>query len=200
MITLILPRPLQDTIRAALLKAGRREIGGILMAEHVGPNEFEVKDLTVHRRGTVFNFVRVLEDGHVVGPVAEQQLVPERVTVQVEDGLAGDEDVLGHERTPSIHTRRGNICVIATDNHQTRVLQMPRWSEERHVLQAAPGDTNRTSCKQLGQYRPHEHRFSRLTDRPVRVRRRAGPHSDDEPNHSITTRSPAGDSPADDRT
>ncbi|HAX42788.1 MAG TPA: Mov34/MPN/PAD-1 family protein [Bryobacteraceae bacterium] len=62
MITLILPRPLQDTIRAALLKAGRREIGGILMAEHVGPNEFEVKDLTVHRRGTVFNFVRVLED------------------------------------------------------------------------------------------------------------------------------------------
>lgn len=62
MITLILPRPLQDTIRAALLKAGRREIGGILMAEHVGPNEFEVKDLTVHRRGTVFSFVRVLED------------------------------------------------------------------------------------------------------------------------------------------
>lgn len=62
MITLILPRPLQHTIRAALLKAGRREIGGILMAEHVGPNEFEVKDLTVHRRGTVFNFVRVLED------------------------------------------------------------------------------------------------------------------------------------------
>jgi [CysO sulfur-carrier protein]-S-L-cysteine hydrolase len=62
MITLILPRPVQDTIRAALLKAGRREIGGILMAEHVGPNVFEVKDLTVHRRGTVFNFVRVLED------------------------------------------------------------------------------------------------------------------------------------------
>lgn len=62
MITLILPRPIQDTIRAALLKAGRREIGGILMAEHVGPNAFEVKDLTVHRRGTVFNFIRAVED------------------------------------------------------------------------------------------------------------------------------------------
>jgi len=32
------------------------------MAEHVGHNEFEVKDLTIHRRGTVFNFVRAVED------------------------------------------------------------------------------------------------------------------------------------------
>lgn len=62
MITLILPRPIQDTIRTALLKAGRHEIGGVLMAKHVGPNEFEVKDLTVHRRGSVFNFVRAIEE------------------------------------------------------------------------------------------------------------------------------------------
>jgi len=61
MITLILPRPIQDTIRTALLKAGRREVGGVLMAEHIGRNTFEVKDLTVHRRGSVFNFVRAIE-------------------------------------------------------------------------------------------------------------------------------------------
>ena len=62
MITLILPPPIQDKIRTALLKAGRHEIGGVLMAEHVGPNEFEVKDLTVHRCGSVFNFVRAIEE------------------------------------------------------------------------------------------------------------------------------------------
>jgi proteasome lid subunit RPN8/RPN11 len=62
MTMLILPRPIQDTIRAALLKAGRREVGGILMAEHIGPNTFELKDLTVHRRGSVFNFVRAIEE------------------------------------------------------------------------------------------------------------------------------------------
>jgi [CysO sulfur-carrier protein]-S-L-cysteine hydrolase len=47
---------------AALRKAGKREIGGILMAEHMGPNQFEVKDLTVHRRGTIASFVRRIEE------------------------------------------------------------------------------------------------------------------------------------------
>ena len=62
MITLILPSQIQDTIIAALHKAGRHEVGGVLMAEHVGPDRFEVSELTVHRRGTVFNFVRAIEE------------------------------------------------------------------------------------------------------------------------------------------
>jgi len=32
------------------------------MAEHVGINEFEIKDLTVHRRGAFASFVRRIED------------------------------------------------------------------------------------------------------------------------------------------
>ena len=62
MITLILPSQVQDTIKAALHKSGRHEVGGVLMAEHVGPDRFEVKELTVHRRGSVFNFVRAIEE------------------------------------------------------------------------------------------------------------------------------------------
>src|SRR2546427_2280770 len=55
-------RVTQDTIKAALHKAQRREVGGVLMAEHSGPNRFEVRELTVHRRGSVFNFVRAIEE------------------------------------------------------------------------------------------------------------------------------------------
>jgi hypothetical protein len=62
MIRLILPRPIRETIKAALQKAGKREVGGVLMAEHVSRNEFEIKDLTVHRRGSVFNFIRRIEE------------------------------------------------------------------------------------------------------------------------------------------
>lgn len=32
------------------------------MAEHVGPNEFKVSDITVHRRGGIASFVRRIED------------------------------------------------------------------------------------------------------------------------------------------
>jgi proteasome lid subunit RPN8/RPN11 len=62
MITLILPSQVQDSIKASLHKSGRHEVGGVLMAEHVGPDRFEVKELTVHRRGSVFNFVRAIEE------------------------------------------------------------------------------------------------------------------------------------------
>src|SRR5437016_1077963 len=62
MIVLILPAEIRETIRAALTKAGTREVGGVLMAEHVGPNEFEIKDLTVHRRGAFATFVRRIEE------------------------------------------------------------------------------------------------------------------------------------------
>lgn len=62
MIRLILPPQIRETIKAALIRAGEREVGGILMAEHIGVNEFEVKELSVHRRGTIFNFVRRIEE------------------------------------------------------------------------------------------------------------------------------------------
>ena len=62
MIKLILPPQIRETVKAALLKAGDREVGGILMAEHIGINEFEIKELSVHRRGTFFNFIRRIEE------------------------------------------------------------------------------------------------------------------------------------------
>jgi proteasome lid subunit RPN8/RPN11 len=62
MIVLILPLEIRQTIKAALLKAGTREVGGVLMAEHLGPNRFLVKELTVHRRGAFASFVRFVEE------------------------------------------------------------------------------------------------------------------------------------------
>lgn len=62
MLTLILPPDIQAKLHAALRSAGKREIGGVLMAEHVGPNRFEVMDITVHKRGTIASFVRRIED------------------------------------------------------------------------------------------------------------------------------------------
>lgn len=62
MLTLILPPEQHELLLAALRKAGRREVGGILMGEHVGPNLFIVREMTVHRRGAVATFVRRIED------------------------------------------------------------------------------------------------------------------------------------------
>ena len=62
MLTLSVPPELTKTITVALQKAGQREIGGVLMAEHIGHNEFRVKDLTVHRRGAFASFVRRIEE------------------------------------------------------------------------------------------------------------------------------------------
>lgn len=62
MLTLLLPTDLSDRIKAALRKAGHREIGGILMAEHVGVDTFSLTDLTIHRRGTIASFVRRIEE------------------------------------------------------------------------------------------------------------------------------------------
>lgn len=65
MPTLILPVEQREIIVDALRRAGRREIGGILMAEHVGVDEFRIAEITVHRRGTFASFMRRIED--VVG-------------------------------------------------------------------------------------------------------------------------------------
>ncbi len=62
MLTLILQPNVTQTLGAALEKAGRHEVGGVLMAEHVGVNEFTITDLTVHNRGALASFVRRIED------------------------------------------------------------------------------------------------------------------------------------------
>lgn len=59
---LILPTELRIQIEAALRKAGSNEIGGILMAEHVGEDTFLVRSLTIQRLGgTVATFLRHVE-------------------------------------------------------------------------------------------------------------------------------------------
>lgn len=62
MLTLILPPEQQELLVAALRKAGRREVGGILMGRHAGPNLFVVLEITVYRRGVFASFVRRIED------------------------------------------------------------------------------------------------------------------------------------------
>lgn len=62
MITLILPPEQHDLLLAALRKAGRREVGGILMGEHAGPNVFIVRKISVYRRGAFASFLRRVED------------------------------------------------------------------------------------------------------------------------------------------
>src|SRR6266851_2546936 len=62
MLNLILPPDISGKIKSALEKAGRREVGGVLLAEHVGPDEFAVQEITVHRRGSIASFVRLIED------------------------------------------------------------------------------------------------------------------------------------------
>jgi len=61
-LTLILPAEVREEILAALRSSGRREVGGILMAEHVARDTFAVRSITVHRRGTFAAFVRRIED------------------------------------------------------------------------------------------------------------------------------------------
>lgn len=62
MLNLVLPLEVTNVIQAALRKAGRQEIGGILMAEHTAPDEFKVQEITVHRRGAIASFIRRIED------------------------------------------------------------------------------------------------------------------------------------------
>lgn len=65
---LILPREIRQQLEIALRDARRREIGGILMAEHSAENTFCVRSLTVQRRGGSFAaFVRAVEA--ILGPL-----------------------------------------------------------------------------------------------------------------------------------
>lgn len=62
MLTLILPPEVITVLEQALRRAGQREIGGVLMAEHVRVNEFVVRDISIHRRGTFVSFFRRIEE------------------------------------------------------------------------------------------------------------------------------------------
>jgi integrative and conjugative element protein (TIGR02256 family) len=62
MLTLAIPREISQRLEDALSRAGRREVGGILMAEHAGVNQFVVREITVHRAGAVAAFVRRVEE------------------------------------------------------------------------------------------------------------------------------------------
>ncbi len=59
---LILPVELKERITRALLKAGPREIGGVLMGEHVGNDSFKITSITIQQPGTVSKFIRKIED------------------------------------------------------------------------------------------------------------------------------------------
>lgn len=62
MLKLILAPEVAEEITVALLKSGDREIGGILMGEHAGPDEFKVTKITVQKRGGISSFIRIIED------------------------------------------------------------------------------------------------------------------------------------------
>ena len=60
---LLLPLEIVERLVTALNKAGTREIGGILMGEHLAENVFRVTDLTIQRHGGGFaSFRRVVKD------------------------------------------------------------------------------------------------------------------------------------------
>ena len=58
-----IPPEISHQIVDALRKAGKREVGGILMGEHIGINTFRVKEITIqHKGGTFSTFVRIVEE------------------------------------------------------------------------------------------------------------------------------------------
>ena len=60
---LLIPPEIRTRLVDALLQAGKREIGGILMGEHVGPDTFRVMEITIQRHGGTFAaFVRIVSE------------------------------------------------------------------------------------------------------------------------------------------
>ncbi|MDD5500745.1 MAG: Mov34/MPN/PAD-1 family protein [Candidatus Omnitrophica bacterium] len=57
----IIPPEIQKRLISALIRAEEKEIGGILMGESLGNEEFEVTDITIQTKGGTFiTFVRSL--------------------------------------------------------------------------------------------------------------------------------------------
>lgn len=66
----LVPPEIRKQLISALRTAGRREIGGILMGEHVDTDTFRVVSLTIQTRGGAFaRFVRLVQD--IVRPLAD---------------------------------------------------------------------------------------------------------------------------------
>lgn len=58
---IILPPKIQSKLVSALKEAGNREIGGVLMGEHIADNTFRVFDLSIQtQKGSAFYFLRRL--------------------------------------------------------------------------------------------------------------------------------------------
>jgi len=59
---IILPDTIYDQLVNALQKAGKREIGGIVMGEHIGRNTFRIQAITIQfHESTNFSFKRVIQ-------------------------------------------------------------------------------------------------------------------------------------------
>lgn len=58
----IVPAAIQDKLRSLLQRAGTREIGGVLMGEHLGEDQFAVRSITGQTNGGTFaSFVRLVQ-------------------------------------------------------------------------------------------------------------------------------------------
>ena len=64
----LLPVEIAARLTAALAAGGQKEVGGILMGEHVGDETFRIRDITVQLKGGTFaRFVRFVE--YIVAPL-----------------------------------------------------------------------------------------------------------------------------------
>lgn len=62
MIKLILPKAIEQELMKELIVAGRQEIGGVLLGEHVSEGLFRISDFTIQRSGgTVVSFIRHIQ-------------------------------------------------------------------------------------------------------------------------------------------
>jgi hypothetical protein len=67
-MTVLLPAEIAARLVEALAAGGKREIGGIIMGEHVGDETFRIRDITVQLKGGTFaRFVRLVE--YIVAPL-----------------------------------------------------------------------------------------------------------------------------------
>jgi proteasome lid subunit RPN8/RPN11 len=65
---LVLPAGIVERLTDAVSRGGRREVGGVLMGQHVDVDTFRVADLTVQMKGGTFAaFVRLVEG--IIGPL-----------------------------------------------------------------------------------------------------------------------------------
>ncbi len=65
---LLLSTQIVERLIEALKECGKREIGGVLMGEHVGVDTFRVCEFTIQMKGGTFaTFVRFVDD--IVGPL-----------------------------------------------------------------------------------------------------------------------------------